>query len=120
MRNHPAEWARQIQAVERAGHDPALGTWPGDPGGPTGEARLTPELCPLCSAGVSDCATDGCGIDLASLGERFTAERLREEYEMRAKELEAMADDLENRELFIREKVDDLYERALIAREVPR
>ncbi len=41
MRNHPAERARQIAAVERAGHDPALGTWPGDPGGPTGEARLT-------------------------------------------------------------------------------
>ena len=42
MRNHPAERARQIAAVERAGHDPALGTWPGDPGGPTGEARLRP------------------------------------------------------------------------------
>lgn len=40
MRNHPAERARQIAAVERAGIDPRVGAWPGDPGGPSAEARL--------------------------------------------------------------------------------
>ncbi len=40
MRNHPAEKARQIAAMERAGIDPRVGTWPGDPGGPSAEARL--------------------------------------------------------------------------------
>ncbi len=32
MRNHPANKDRQIKAVRDAGHDPKIGSWPGDPG----------------------------------------------------------------------------------------
>ncbi len=53
MRNHPAERARQIESVKRAGYDSALGTWPGDPGGPSAEARLTEG--PLYQTSLEDC-----------------------------------------------------------------
>lgn len=32
MNNHPAYRNKDTEAVERAGHDPKLGTWPGDEG----------------------------------------------------------------------------------------
>ncbi len=32
MKGHPANRDRQIQAVRDSGHDPKVGTWPGDPG----------------------------------------------------------------------------------------
>lgn len=232
MRNHPAEQARQIAAVERAGHDPRIGEWPSDPGGPTGEVRLTnvagshedcenyrPEdcagpmsrgadghhrcdihadayadvhdvgregelppdvttpparrvveidesgrevsslpfepivlerearradlnadtllaqadlarseaerfrdlaamanggtltLCPVCGAGVSDCRTDGCGIDLADLDERFTAEALLDALEHRADILYDLAADIEAQSDSHAQRVEVLRER---------
>ncbi len=196
MRNHPAERARQIAAVERAGHDPRLGDWPGDPGGPTGEARLRDEpegdlppdvttpparrvveidehgrevptlpfdpivlereargaderadtllaqadlarseaerfrdlaamaqggtltRCPVCGAGDSDCITDGCGIDLGELGERFTASALREALEHRADILYDLAADIEAQSDSHSERVDVLREREARLREM--
>lgn len=32
MYNHPANRLKQIRAMERAGVDPGIGKWPGDPG----------------------------------------------------------------------------------------
>ena len=67
--------------------------------------------CPVCGAGDSDCITDGCGIDLGALGERFTAETLLDALEHRADILYDLAADIEAQSDSHAQRVEVLRER---------